>query len=207
MIRGLDERTQVELRLINGRFSFPIVHVPCVETGAGEQVDRIHEQLLSSERDLRDDGDFLAIGKTFEKNLRRILRVVRRIKSHVILADCIRGRLTMREHALVEHVVRQHCRVPFCCVRRAGGGGFEGVPDVRIERVEDRAADVGARVVIMLIACMRGGDGEDFLSRVRNLRPNGAIGVHRETGSESRDGSGGDVPCEAPCVDESIHHW
>ncbi len=78
---------------------------------------------------------------------------------------------------------------------------------MRIERVEDRTADVGARVVIMFIACMRGGDGEDFLSQVRNFRPDGAISIRREPGWEFRDGGGGDVPGEAARVDESIHRW
>ncbi len=85
--------------------------------------------------------------------------------------------------------------------------GSAGVPVFDVKPAEETYILVCEAFHNVGVAGILGSDGEDFLLCVRKLRPNGAIGVRREPGGEFRDGRGGDVPCEAPRVDKSIHRW
>ncbi len=67
LICCLDEQTEVYICFLVVGLAFPIVHVARVDAGASEEVNDVHEQLLGRVGDLGNDGNFLAVGVTFEK--------------------------------------------------------------------------------------------------------------------------------------------
>ena len=66
LICCLDEWGEVDICYLVVGLAFPIVHVPCVDASAHEEVDNVHEQLLGRVGDLGNNCNFLAVDATFE---------------------------------------------------------------------------------------------------------------------------------------------
>ncbi len=47
-----------------------------VQTASSKEIYYVHQELFVGVFDVGDDGNFLTVGATLEKNLRRILRIV-----------------------------------------------------------------------------------------------------------------------------------
>jgi hypothetical protein len=76
---------------------------------------------------------------------------------------------------------------------------------MRVEHVKHSMANVYARVVVVLATCVFCGDGQNFVTCVRDYRPICAIVILDKSSWEFRDGGCGDIQLEGGHVDEHVH--
>jgi hypothetical protein len=116
--------------------------------------------------DVGDDGNFLTVGATFDKNFWRILRIVWGQECHHILVHGAGRWTAVRLHHLVKDVVQQHQRIPNNGGGSGGWGNLEGIINVGIKRAVHCAVYVAHCVVVVLLAGEGGGDAERLFVRV-----------------------------------------
>ena len=76
---------------------------------------------------------------------------------------------------------------PVCAVECQNSRGFEFIPDMCVERVEEGTTNVSPGVVVVLEAFVRRGDGEDLIASVWNFGSISAIVVQDEASRELGD--------------------